>query len=154
MLFSWKLQNGPQNFDIFSMAMGADYSLELIFSEPCAPQFNWPNKFFLASVSSKHEKRCQMLETLFFLFQCSKNPLWANQVICINIICKQHNFSFQIYEKNTNQHSGQCNYSVDLFLLVQASALGSRDEFELEFSGSSRAELWRFRAGPSRAGAL
>ena len=27
-LFSWYLQNGPQNFDFF---MGADYSFELIF---------------------------------------------------------------------------------------------------------------------------
>ena len=25
---------------IFSMAMGANYSFELIFNEPCAPQFN------------------------------------------------------------------------------------------------------------------
>ena len=24
--------------------------------------------------SSRHEKRCQMLQTLFWLFQCSKNP--------------------------------------------------------------------------------
>ena len=29
-----------------------------------------------------------------------------------------------------------------------------RDGFELEFSGSSKPELWRFRAEPSRAGAL
>ena len=29
-LFSWQLQNGPQNFDFFSIAMGADYSFELI----------------------------------------------------------------------------------------------------------------------------
>ena len=32
--------------------------------------------------------------------------------------------------------------------------LGSRDKFELEFSGSSEPELWRFRAETSRAGAL
>ena len=50
MLFSWQLQNGPQDFD-FSKAMGADYSFELIFNETCAPQFNGHNKFFLASVS-------------------------------------------------------------------------------------------------------
>ena len=32
--------------------------------------------------------------------------------------------------------------------------LNSRDEFELEFSGSSEPELWRFQAESSRAGAL
>ena len=26
--------------------------------------------------SSRHEKWCQMLQTLFWLFQCSKNPRW------------------------------------------------------------------------------
>ena len=36
---------------IFSMAMGADYSVELIFNEICAPQFKWLNKSFLGSVS-------------------------------------------------------------------------------------------------------
>ena len=30
----------------------------------------------------------------------------------------------------------------------------TRDEFELEFSGSSEPELWSFRAESSRAGAL
>ena len=32
--------------------------------------------------------------------------------------------------------------------------VATRDEFELEFSGSSKPELWRFRAELSRAGAL
>ena len=36
---------------IFSMAMGADYSFELIFNETCAPQFNGHNDSFLASMS-------------------------------------------------------------------------------------------------------
>jgi hypothetical protein len=36
---------------IFSMAMGADYSFELIFNETCAPQFNGHNNSFLASVN-------------------------------------------------------------------------------------------------------
>ena len=37
----------------------------------------WKNKilhFFSIDSSSRHEKRCQMLQTLFLLFQCSKNP--------------------------------------------------------------------------------
>ena len=34
------------------MAMGADYSFELIFNETCAPQFNGHNNSFLASVWS------------------------------------------------------------------------------------------------------
>ena len=33
------------------MAMGADYSFELIFNETCAPQFNAHNNSFLASVA-------------------------------------------------------------------------------------------------------
>ena len=36
----------------------------------------------------------------------------------------------------------------------ESSGVITRDEFELEFSGSSEPELWRFRAEPSRAGAL
>ena len=30
--------------------------------------------FFSIDSSSRHEKRCQMLQTFFLLFQCSKNP--------------------------------------------------------------------------------
>ena len=37
MLFSWQLQNGPQNFDFFSIAKGADYSIEVISIETYAP---------------------------------------------------------------------------------------------------------------------
>ena len=37
---------------IFSMAMGTDYSFELIFNETCAPQFNEHNIVFLASVAA------------------------------------------------------------------------------------------------------
>ena len=32
--------------------------------------------FFSIDSSSRHEKRCQMLQTLFWLFRCSKNPRW------------------------------------------------------------------------------
>ena len=38
----------------------------------------WKNfflHFFSINSSSRHEKRCQMLQRLFWLFQCSKNPL-------------------------------------------------------------------------------
>ena len=34
------------------MAVGADYSFELIFNETCAPQFNGYNNSFLASVNN------------------------------------------------------------------------------------------------------
>jgi len=37
--FSWWLQNGPQNFDFFPIAMDADYSFELNFTETYAPPF-------------------------------------------------------------------------------------------------------------------
>ena len=36
---------------IFSMAMGADYTFELISIKTCAPQFKWHNKSFLGNVS-------------------------------------------------------------------------------------------------------
>ena len=43
---------------IFSMTMGADYSIELIFNETCAPQFNGHNNSFLASVwGIRHMKK-------------------------------------------------------------------------------------------------
>ena len=34
------------------------------------------------------------------------------------------------------------------------STVATRDEFELEFFGSSKPELWRFQAKPSQAEAL
>ena len=39
----------------------------------------WKNFFFYIFAihsSSRYEKRCQMLQRLFWLFQCSKNQLW------------------------------------------------------------------------------
>ena len=35
---------------IFSMAMDADYTFELISIKTCAPQFKWHNKSFLGSM--------------------------------------------------------------------------------------------------------
>ena len=49
MVFSWQLQNGPQDLDL-SIAMGADYSFELISIETYALQFIEHNKIFLGSV--------------------------------------------------------------------------------------------------------
>ena len=43
-------KTAPRIF-IFSMAMGADYSLELIFNETCAPQFNGHNNSFPSSAN-------------------------------------------------------------------------------------------------------
>ena len=40
-------------------------------------EFNFFHIFGIPS-SSRHEKRCQMLQTLFWLLQCSKNPRWKN----------------------------------------------------------------------------
>ena len=48
-LFSAKSKTAPR-ISIFSMAMGADYSFELISTETYAPQFIGHNKFFLESV--------------------------------------------------------------------------------------------------------
>ena len=44
-------------------------------------EFNFFHIFRIPS-SSRHEKRCQMLQTLFCLFQCSKNP----QCIVSNVL--------------------------------------------------------------------
>ena len=41
-------------------------------------EFNFFHIFGIPS-SSRHEKRCQMLQTLFWLFQCSKNPRWFDK---------------------------------------------------------------------------
>ena len=37
--FSWQLQNDPHDFISFSIAMGADYSFELIATVHLVPQF-------------------------------------------------------------------------------------------------------------------
>ena len=43
----------------------------------------WKKKilhFFSINSLSRHENRCQMLQKLFWLFQCSKNPLWLTLI--------------------------------------------------------------------------
>jgi hypothetical protein len=71
---------------------------------------------------------------------------YTTRVICVgeNEIGK---IKFCIYFFSINQFFFK-------FLEISFLALITRDEFELEFSGSSEPELWRFRAEPSRAGAL
>ena len=74
---------------IFSMAMGADYSSELIFNETCAPQFNGRNDFFLASViihprfstyvKEEYTMRKNLLKTLYQLIFC-KCTLVCSQI--------------------------------------------------------------------------
>ena len=51
------------------MAMGADYSSELIFNETCAPQFNGHNNSFLASVYDQ-------VPTIFSFSVRSRKELW------------------------------------------------------------------------------
>ena len=41
-----------------------------------------------------------------------------------------------------------------MFMHLSLQIVQARDGFELEFSGSSEPELWKFQAEPSRAGAL
>ena len=57
---------------------------------------------------------------------------------------------FQLQESS----SVIASFVLDPAPATAAATVKSRDEFELEFSGSSEPELWRFRAEPSRAGAL
>ena len=56
-LFSWQLQNSPQDFDFFN-GHGCRLFIQLIFNETCAPQFNGHNNSFLDSVdlTSKFSK--------------------------------------------------------------------------------------------------
>ena len=48
---------------IFSMAMGADYTFELISIKTCAPQFKWHNKSFPGSVP-KHGRKTDIFDPL------------------------------------------------------------------------------------------
>ena len=50
-LFSWQLQNGPQDFDFFSIAMGADFSFYVKSIATYAPAFLMYNNSVLARVS-------------------------------------------------------------------------------------------------------
>ena len=81
------IKYSPQNFDFFSMAMGADYSFELI-SIIYALQYIWHNKFLLGSVYYNHltDKRMGGRQTfftwneIFFIFdQATPQPdvLWS-----------------------------------------------------------------------------
>ena len=51
--------------------------------------------------SNRHEKRCQMLQTLFWLFQGSKNPRWI-VLTCHGFVCihsgKQEKYICTIFE--------------------------------------------------------
>ena len=63
-------KTAPRIF-IFSMAMGADYTFELISIEVYAPQFIGHNKLFLASVSKEHNVVI-FVTYLSFLFRVSE----------------------------------------------------------------------------------
>ena len=54
-------------------------------------EFNFFHIFGIPS-SSRHEKRCQMLQTLFWLFQCSKNP---------RCVCKINSSIFKTLKHST-----------------------------------------------------
>ena len=63
-------------------------------------------------------------------------------------------------ESNINQVSQEVNYNSRLMevpfkgICTYISKTNLSDEFELEFSGSSELEQWKFKADPIRAGAL
>jgi hypothetical protein len=54
-LFSWQLQNRPKIL-IFSIVMGADYSIELISIVHGVPQFFMHNKSILGGVLKRRRK--------------------------------------------------------------------------------------------------
>ena len=72
-LFSWQLQNGPLNFDFFSIATGADYSFELISIVHWVPQFFMHNKSILGVVRRQPQlvrvtSYCFMVCILWIIF--------------------------------------------------------------------------------------
>ena len=83
------------------------------------------------------------------------------QVIFLNLFYLSLNYDFYLFSVRTETKKGPCALKKWIHLrfcqmhdlLVWRFKISS-DEPELDFSGSSRAELWRFRAEPSRAGAL
>ena len=59
------------------MAMGADYTFELISIKTCAPQFKWLNKSFLGSVHNFKAQKINEVVNLSFLamFTDTRNHL-------------------------------------------------------------------------------
>ena len=53
------------------MALGANYSFELIFDETCAPQFNGHNNSFLASVDKDCVSGNNILREIGVLYSVS-----------------------------------------------------------------------------------
>ena len=66
------------------MAIGADYSFELIFNETCAPQFNGHNNSFLASVELVYLHEMKFLHNLFINKLTTKLP-WEERSISTSI---------------------------------------------------------------------
>ena len=89
----WRFQNYEWNW-ILTMAFWVTCKIaqpiqpiwQEIFALPWSAlkkppwEFNFFHIFGISS-SSRYEKRCQMLETLFWLFQCSKNPRCTNLLL-------------------------------------------------------------------------
>ena len=68
---------------IFSIAMGADYSFELISIETYAPQFIGHNKIFLGSVNNQTLAVCEARSHKMFRLVgliCSKNYLCLSKI--------------------------------------------------------------------------
>ena len=69
----------------------------------------WKNfffHFFSIDSSSRHEKRCQMLQRLFWLFQCSKNPLCKSKKKTFWNWCKTTEDGRAFYYYSVNHQTG------------------------------------------------
>ena len=84
---------------IFSIAMGADYSFQLISIETYAPQYNGHNKLFLGSVNENIPKINLVLSKLKYL--CLENYKFPDKTMSPFIKSKQLN-------KYENQVSINC----------------------------------------------
>ena len=116
----------------------------------------WKKKFcifFSIDSSSRHEKRCQMLQRLFWLFQCSKNPQWVGifNFSCQNSIrrYRRHKYlgimpihSLQSDKKNdADLWIYECFFR-NYFCPLWSSSLSEENGFWLQFSGCYSPLSW------------
>ena len=91
------------------MAMGADYSFELIFNETCAPQFNGHNNSFLASVYDQvptiffrflleAERNCEFSYCFLMIYQVGNTYTLNTQIFKDSLLHYHYEFEDSHYE--------------------------------------------------------
>ena len=103
-----------------------------------------PDTFF---VNGKKSKMHKITVPNKFLRITPDGHVSYSQRLTIHARCRMHLLKFPLDSQICPLWISSYGYASRYVNLVW-------DEFELEFSGLSKPELWRFRAEPSRAGAL